>query len=165
MALADTPVDSPLWTRCAQVLAAELPEAHFNTWVRPLQALESDGTLRLLAPNRFAVDWVNANLLTRIGEWLQAEHGAYAPIVTVLVGERRDPAPAAKSPAATALPATARGFGKPAVGIVIGARLNPDTTFETFVVGKSNQLAKAAAQQVGENPGTAYNPLFIYGGV
>ncbi len=164
-AFADTPVDSPLWTRCALVLAAELPEAHFNTWVRPLQALESDGTLRLLAPNRFAVDWVNANLLTRIGQWLQTEHGAHAPIVTVQVGERREPAPAAKNPAATALPATARGFGKPAVGIVIGARLNPDTTFETFVVGKSNQLAKAAAQQVGENPGTAYNPLFIYGGV
>jgi chromosomal replication initiator protein len=158
-------VDSPLWTRCAQVLAAELPEAHFNTWVRPLQALESDGTLRLLAPNRFAVDWVNANLLGRIGEWLQAEYGAEAPIVTVQVGERHEPAPATKSAAAAALPATARGFGKPTSGIVIGARLNPDTTFETFVVGKSNQLAKAAAQQVGENPGTAYNPLFIYGGV
>ena len=165
-ALADTPVDSPLWTRCAQVLAAELPEAHFNTWVRPLQALESDGTLRLLAPNRFAVDWVNTNLLGRIGEWLQNEHGANAPIVTVQVGERQEPAAATQSAAATALPATARGFGKPAAsGIVIGARLNPDTTFETFVVGKSNQLAKAAAQQVGENPGTAYNPLFIYGGV
>jgi chromosomal replication initiator protein len=48
---------------------------------------------------------------------------------------------------------------------IVGGRLNPDSTFDTFVVGKSNQLAKAAAQQVAENPGKAYNPLFIYGGV
>src|SRR5690606_15660846 len=50
-------------------------------------------------------------------------------------------------------------------GLVVGARLNPDYTFETFVEGKSNQLARAAALQVGENPGKAYNPLFVYGGV
>jgi chromosomal replication initiator protein len=149
------------------MLQAELSDTHYNTWVRPLQAIEGDGSLRLLAPNRFAVDWINANLLPRIGEWLQAEIGAEAPIVTVQVGSRPEPAAdaAAGGSAAMLPPSAPRGFGKPTSGIVVGARLNPDSTFETFVVGKSNQLAKAAAQQVGENPGRAYNPLFIYGGV
>jgi chromosomal replication initiator protein len=116
-------------------------------------------------------------LLPRIGEWLQAEIGAEAPIVTVQVGSRPEPAADAAAggggaggmgaggSAAMLPPSAPRGFGKPTSGIVVGARLNPDSTFETFVVGKSNQLAKAAAQQVGENPGRAYNPLFIYGGV
>jgi chromosomal replication initiator protein len=165
-------VDSPLWNRCVEMLQAELSDTHYNTWVRPLQAIEGDGSLRLLAPNRFAVDWINANLLPRIGEWLQAEIGAEAPIVTVQVGSRPEPAADAAAggggaggSAAMLPPSAPRGFGKPTSGIVVGARLNPDSTFETFVVGKSNQLAKAAAQQVGENPGRAYNPLFIYGGV
>jgi chromosomal replication initiator protein len=157
------------------MLQAELSDTHYNTWVRPLQAIEGDGSLRLLAPNRFAVDWINANLLPRIGEWLQAEIGAEAPIVTVQVGSRPEPAADAAGGGAGGMgsggsaamlpPSAPRGFGKPTSGIVVGARLNPDSTFETFVVGKSNQLAKAAAQQVGENPGRAYNPLFIYGGV
>ena len=171
-------MDSPLWNRCVEMLQAELSDTHYNTWVRPLQAIEGDGSLRLLAPNRFAVDWINANLLPRIGEWLQAEIGAEAPIVTVQVGSRPEPAADAAAggaggaggagsggSAAMLPPSAPRGFGKPTSGIVVGARLNPDSTFETFVVGKSNQLAKAAAQQVGENPGRAYNPLFIYGGV
>ena len=92
-------MDSPLWTRCAAALAAELPDAQFNTWVRPLQAVEGDGTLQLLAPNRFAVDWVTANLLPRIGEWLRAEVAGDPPIVTVQVGARVEPAAAPGSAA------------------------------------------------------------------
>ena len=162
---------SPLWNRCIEALQAELSDTHFNTWVRPLQALEGDGALRLLAPNQFAVDWINTHLLPRIGEWLQNEVGGDAPIVTVQVGSRPEPAAAngaagAGTGSAASLPPSApRGFGRPTSGIVVGARLNPDSTFDSFVVGKSNQIAKAAAQQVGENPGRAYNPLFIYGGV
>jgi chromosomal replication initiator protein len=146
-----------------------LPDAQFNTWVRPLQALEGDGTLQLLAPNRFAVDWVTANLLPRIGEWLRAEVAGDPPIVTVQVGARQEPeaAPggAGQGDAATLLAALPRGAARRTTGLVVGGRLNTDFTFESFVVGKSNQLAKAAALQVGENPGRAYNPLFIYGGV
>jgi chromosomal replication initiator protein len=163
-------VDSPLWNRCAEMLQAELSDTHYNTWVRPLQAVEGDGTLRLLAPNRFAVDWITTHLLPRIGEWLQNEVGGDAPIVTVQVGSRPEPtspvdAMRGEGSAAQLPPSAPRGFGRPTIGIVVGARLNPDSTFDTFVVGKSNQIAKAAAQQVGENPGSAYNPLFIYGGV
>jgi chromosomal replication initiator protein len=159
---AGRPVDSSVWNRCARALESELPESQFNTWVRPLQSIEGDGALKLLAPNRFVVDWVNANLLPRIGEWLRNEVQGNAPIVTVEVGSRPEPANTASS--ATAVDAMNPSIRR-SQGLVVGGRLNPDSTFENFVVGKSNQLAKAAAQQVGENPGTAYNPLFICGGV
>ena len=141
-------------------LEAELPEQQFNTWVRPLQALEGAGALKLLAPNRFVVDWVNANLLPRIGELLRDQSAGDVPIVTVEVGSRSVPVRDAVAPIAGRAVRATR-----AEGLVVGARLNPDFTFRTFVEGKSNQLAKAAALQVAENPGRAYNPLFIYGGV
>ncbi|HEV2228021.1 MAG TPA: chromosomal replication initiator protein DnaA, partial [Steroidobacteraceae bacterium] len=151
-------MEASLWTRCVGALEAELPEQQFNTWVRPLQAMEGHGALKLLAPNRFVVDWVNANLLPRIGELLRDESSGDAPIITVEVGSRTQNlrgAPPAMNAART----------RPAEGLVVGARLNPDFTFASFVEGKSNQLAKAAALQVAENPGRAYNPLFLYGGV
>jgi chromosomal replication initiator protein len=151
-------VEASLWTRCIGALEAELPERQFNTWVRPLQAMEGNGALKLLAPNRFAVDWINANLLPRIGELLRDESGGDVPIVTVEVGSR-------STPLRGAPPATLAAPARRAEGLVVGARLNPDFSFTSFVEGKSNQLAKAAARQVAENPGRAYNPLFLYGGV
>jgi chromosomal replication initiator protein len=152
-------VDASLWNRCAQALAAELPDAQFNTWVRPLQAIESTAELRLLAPNRFVVDWISAHLLQRIKDWVRQQAPESPLQVTIEVGEK----PEVRVPATEETPAL-RSNRRSGVEIV-GARLNPDSTFDTFVVGKSNQLAKAAAQQVAENPGKAYNPLFIYGGV
>jgi chromosomal replication initiator protein len=151
-------VEASLWARCVQALEAELPEQQFNTWVRPLQAVEGPGTLKLLAPNRFGVDWVNENLLPRIGELLRDESTGDVPIITVEVGSRSAPMRSAVAPVA---PVRARR----AEGLVVGARLNPDSHFASFVEGKSNQLAKAASLQVAENPGRAYNPLFLYGGV
>jgi chromosomal replication initiator protein len=156
-------VEASLWTRCVRALEAELPDAQFNTWVRPLQVIEGQGALKLLAPNRFVVEWVTANLLSRIGEILRMGDTTDVPIVTVEVGART---PAANG-TANAAPAVAGPSPRPrrAEGIVVGARINPDFTFASFVEGKSNQLAKAAALQVAENPGRAYNPLFLYGGV
>ena len=151
-------MEASLWTRCMGALEAELPEQQFNTWVRPLQAMEGSGALKLLAPNRFVVDWINANLLPRIGELLRDESTGDAPIVTVEVGSRSAPLRGAPVVALGAAPRRAEG-------LVVGARLNPDFTFMSFVEGKSNQLAKAASMQVAENPGRAYNPLFLYGGV
>ncbi len=150
-------MEASLWTRCMGALEAELPEQQFNTWVRPLQAMEGNGALKLLAPNRFVVDWVNANLLPRIGELLRNESSGGAPIVTVEVGSRSAPLRGA--------PIAISAAPRRAEGLVVGARINPDFTFASFVEGKSNQLAKAAALQVAENPGRAYNPLFLYGGV
>jgi chromosomal replication initiator protein len=149
-------VEASLWIRCVRALEAELPEQQFNTWVRPLQVLEGAGALKLLAPNRFVVDWVNANLLPRIGELLARQSTGDAPIITVEVGSRSAPVPA---------PLNSPVRPRRAEGLVVGARLNPDFSFGTFVEGKSNQLAKAASLQVAENLGRAYNPLFLYGGV
>jgi chromosomal replication initiator protein len=149
-------VEASLWIRCVRALEAELPEQQFNTWVRPLQVLEGAGALKLLAPNRFVVDWVNANLLPRIGELLAHQSTGDAPIITVEVGSRTASVPA---------PLNAAVRPRRAEGLVVGARLNPDFSFGTFVEGKSNQLAKAASLQVAENLGRAYNPLFLYGGV
>lgn len=151
-----------LWRRCLAQLEAELPEQQFNTWIRPLQAVEDGRTLRLLAPNRFVVDWVNENVAGRISELVDAVGSESAPAVVLEVGSRA-PAPMVSTP----LPSgreTGRVLTKD-VYAVLGSRLNPDFTFANFVEGKSNQLARAAALQVAENPGRAYNPLFIYGGV
>ena len=159
-------MEGSLWARCALALESELPETQFNTWVRPLQSVEGAGALKLLAPNAYVVDWVTQHLMPRIGDLLRREfEGGDPPIVTIEVGSRpAEPAPSepvdAGRPGLTAAAAAPRR----GEGLVISGRLNPDSTFENFVVGKSNQLAKAAALQVGENPGRAYNPLFLYGG-
>jgi chromosomal replication initiator protein len=144
-------VQSSLWDRCVQELRSDLSEQQFNTWIRPLQAVEDAQQIRLLAPNRFVVDWVNSNCLGRIQDSLRDVPGIS---VRVEVGSAASP------------PRELPGSSKtPRVGATIGGRLNGEYTFENFVEGKSNQLAKAAALQVGSNPGLAYNPLFIYGGV
>ena len=191
-------IEATLWNRCLRQLEAEVPEQLFNVWVRPLQAVEEGGRLRLLAPNRFVVDWVRQNLLERIAELMRSgvsgigTAGADVPELALEVGTRpapfatngttNGPVPPAAAPRpeppARALPgqvtngaaANHPASGQAARGarleaLVVGGRVNPDFTFDTFVEGKSNQLAKAAARQVADNPGRAYNPLFLYGGV
>lgn len=152
-----------LWNRCLRLLEAELPEQQFNTWLRPLQAVEEGGTLRLFAPNRYVVDWVNQNLRGRISQVLDTVANAHAPQLVLEVGSR----PIAASAVAAVVPTGPAVTLKADAGerLIIGGRLNRDFTFEKFVEGKSNQLARAAAMQVAKNPGRAYNPLFIYGGV
>ena len=154
-----------LWNRCLRVLEGELPEQQFNTWVRPLQAVERDGELKLLAPNRYVIEWLGQNLLPRIKELILAFAEGLAPEVALDVGTRAGiivqvPAAALRDDGASAA-ATARKLAP----VVLGSRINAEFTFGSFVEGKSNQLAKAAAIQVAGNPGRAYNPLFIYGGV
>src|SRR2546430_17602721 len=112
-------------------LETELPEQQFNTWVRPLQAMEGNGALKLLAPNRFVVDWINANLLPRIGELLRDESTGDAPIVTVEVGSR--------SAVARAATAARPGRARRAEGPAVGARLHPDFCLATFAGGTRNQ--------------------------
>ncbi len=154
-----------LWNRCLRVLEGELPEQQFNTWVRPLQAVERDGELKLLAPNRYVIEWLGQNLLPRIKELILAFAEGLAPEVALDVGTRAgvvvQVAPAILREDAGAAAARARKLAP----VVLGSRINAEFTFDAFVEGKSNQLAKAAAIQVAGNPGRAYNPLFIYGGV
>ena len=137
-------------------LQAELPEQQFNTWIRPLQAVEDGHVLKLLAPNRFVVDWLQQNYIERILELVDGA-GSSTNKVVVEVGSRDAPA----APTVINAPRATRG----PIPTPIASRLNPDFTFAGFVEGKSNQLARAAACQVGQNPGKSYNPLFIYGGV
>ena len=148
-----------LWNRCIRDLQAEIPEQQFNTWIRPLQAVEDGGVLRLLAPNRFVVDWLQEHYIERIVE-IVASSDAPAEVV-VEVGSRQ------AAPAATSSPSAPPHVSSPRQSspAALESRLSPGFTFDTFVEGKSNQLAKAAASQVGSNPGKSYNPLFIYGGV
>ena len=148
-----------LWHHCLKHLESEVPEQQFNTWVRPLQAVERDGELQLLAPNRFVVSWIEQNLFGRIAELVNVAGNSGSPRVRIEVGSRRE------EPVAPDTQNVPVSTGKPREAQVIGSRFNPEFTFASFVQGKSNQLAKAAAFQVGENPGLAYNPLFIYGGV
>jgi len=140
-------------------LRAELPEQQFNTWIRPLQAVEDGAVLKLLAPNRFVVDWLNQHYIGRIEE-LVGGSGSSSQVV-VEVGSRQTAEPAAATQASSG---PTRPYTRAGVAPIV-SRLNPDFNFDNFVQGKSNQLARAAALQVGENPGKSYNPLFIYGGV
>ena len=152
-------VQGTLWHHCLRHLESEVPEQQFNTWVRPLQAIERDGELQLLAPNRFVVSWIEQHLFGRIEELVGGARNGDSPRVRLEVGSRAIEAP----PPETRNPGVS--MGKPRDPPLIGSRFNPEFTFGSFVEGKSNQLARAAALQVGENPGRAYNPLFIYGGV
>ncbi len=153
-----------LWPQVLAHLSNELPEQQVNTWLRPLQAVQEDGVLRLLAPNRFAVDWVQNHAADRIDSLLRQSQGRDLKLV-VEIGSRSTRVDGAADNARPAPPASP-GLRSPALmpAAQIGVRLNPESTFDRFVEGKSNHFAKAAAMQVAENPGKAYNPLFIYGG-
>jgi chromosomal replication initiator protein len=152
--------ESTLWNQCLRVLQVELPEQQFNTWIRPLQAVDDEASLRLLAPNRFVVDWLQQHYLDRILELIG--DGGEDVAVSLEVGSRSiDTAASAASSPTRPAPAVV----KASTSLPVVSRLNTSFTFENFVEGKSNQLARAAASQVGENPGKSYNPLFIYGGV
>ena len=131
----------------------------FNTWIRPLHPQLEGGVLRLLAPNRFVVDWVKERFLERIKELLATAGKGSITAVELEVGSQSRGSSGADT---VTQPATAPRRANPVVSV---GRLNRDFTFANHVEGKSNQLARAAARQVGENPGGAYNPLFIYGGV
>lgn len=144
--------EATLWSRCVRALQAEITEQEFNTWIRPLQAVEDGHVLRLLAPNRFVINSVEQHYLEKIRELL---NGELDPVLEV--GSRQTAAPGGNGALARKLKTTRV---QP-----LASRLNPAFTFDSFVEGKSNQLARAAATQVGQNPGKSYNPLFIYGGV
>jgi chromosomal replication initiator protein len=147
------------------VLEGELPEQQFNTWVRPLQAVELDGELKLLAPNRYVIEWLGQNLLPRIKELILAFADGLAPEIALDVGTRAGVIVQAPPVVLRDDGAAAAARARKLAPVVLGSRINAEFTFDSFVEGKSNQLAKAAAIQVAGNPGRAYNPLFIYGGV
>ncbi len=158
-------MSSSLWQMCLEQLEGELSAQQFNTWIRPLQAVEKDGTLNLLAPNRFVMDWVNERLLDNIETTIKNLTNNKAPLITLEMGsiQKAPMAPVLKKEPAINGKTTAPQPHRHNTNNT--SALQSNYTFENFVAGKSNQMACAASKQVAENPGEAYNPLFIYGGV
>lgn len=149
-------------------LEGELSSQQFNTWIRPLQSIETPDNVQLLAPNQFVLNWVKKHHLGQIKNIINELSSTKSPNIVLEIGTRSKQRKAA-------LPSPTGSFhvqqaDRPIPFVErteqpLQCNLNPEFTFETFVEGKSNQLARAASTQVGENPGFAYNPLFIYGGV
>jgi chromosomal replication initiator protein len=160
-----------LWEKCLDYLRDEMqiPAQKFNTWIRPLQAEINGQFLNLLAPNQFVLDWVSDHFLKEIQSTVNAVTEDHPLTVQLAIGTKQNEEFQQEKP----LPNVTFTQTAPKAPISFGknndnshtSNLNPLFTFDTFVEGKSNQLARAASQQVSENPGKAYNPLFIYGGV
>jgi len=157
-------VNPAVWQKCLKHLEAELTSQQYNTWIRPLHVVENADEIQLLAPNRFVLDWIRDKYSARI-ESLLIELSPETPVSMSLgIGTgntTQETAPPVDVPPAATKPANSK-TGK---GLRYESRLKSDFTFENFVEGKSNQLARAASLQIAENPGKAYNPLFICGGV
>ena len=149
---------SDLWRRCLERLEAELSAEDLHTWLMPLQARDDADGLQLFAPNSYTLDAVRERYLPRIEAVLTLIHGHKTP-VKLEVGSSTAAVPNLRPPS-MARPANA----PEPVAVNFNHNLDPHYTFETFVEGKSNQLGKAAAMQVAQNPGRAYNPLLLYGG-
>jgi chromosomal replication initiator protein len=149
-------VEQQVWKQCLDHLEVELPQTQFNTWIRPLHAIVEDDCLRLLAPNQFVLDHVKQNFYDNITDAIALSSEQPLDIVIEVGSHKSNNSPAS---------VTFSRKRDQEAEISYKSNLNPNYIFDTFVEGKSNQLAKAASLQVGENPGGAYNPLFIYGGV
>ena len=182
-------INTDSWQWCLGRLEDELPPQQFNTWIRPLLADTSSGGVTLSAPNRFIRDFVEERYAAMITGIL-SEAGIKGARVSVVVGSKAEVqlvpeqgatlAPERQAPQQPVPVATAASRDGNALNLLsgVGAPRTPiravpthqhnlvdSYTFRSFVEGKSNQLALAAAQQVADNPGDSYNPLFLYGGV
>ncbi len=155
------------WKRCLERLEGELSPQQFNTWIRPLHAVEKDGSVHLLAPNRFVLDWVSERYLSRMEELLGSDPDENKQISLKLeIGSKNNTQKTAENTPTDADNPASKSQAKPQKQQTKhSSNLNTSFTFDSFVEGNSNQLARAASMQVAENPGSAYNPLFIYGGV
>jgi chromosomal replication initiator protein len=149
-----------VWQSCLKTIQSEIPAQQFNTWLRPLQSEESTNQLILFAPNIFVMDWVRDKYLSKLRDVAQMHARNQDYEVEIKVGSI-DVIVQTESETSSN-PVTSRTKTEPRAH---KSNLNPDFRFENFVEGKANQLALAAAKQVAENPGGAYNPFFIYGGV
>jgi len=147
------------WQSCLESFQRELTQQQFNTWIRPLRLELAGEGLRLIAPNRFVLQWVKDRFAGRIEELAAVAVGRPLRLAFVVADAAVNPTPASAAAVTNApepKPVAARRGEQ--------ASLNPGFTFETFVSGKANQLARAGGLQVAEHP-TSYNPLFVYGGV
>ncbi len=140
-----------IWDNCLTKLENEIASSDFSTWIRPLQVIENNGILTLLAPNRFVLDWVKQHYFIKIKQSVNdLSNGSLQ--LSIEIGSKKTVAPSITN---NTKPIEVKN-SKPNF-------LNKTFTFDNFVIGKSNQLARAASIQVAENIGKSYNPLLIYG--
>ena len=164
------------WDGALGTLARELSPQQFKTWIAPLSLVsydESEQSLILGAPNRFKLDWIKKTFSDRFQE--MADHYFGRPItlsfilhvegVATQAVETSSPQEKFEAPEVATVGSDTTSTEEQAFEIEDHSKLNPNLTFETFVTGKANQLARAASIQVAHNPGTSYNPMFLYGGV
>ena len=162
------------WQQCLETFRQELTPQQFNTWIRPLAVEPADAGFRVVAPNRFVLQWVKERFAGRISEMAAGAAGTPVPVTLAVADGLRSPE-ASFAPQPDATPAVAVVVPVAEVPSTMTAppmalrrhdqtSLNPNFTFATFVSGKANQLARAAGMQVADHP-TSYNPLFVYGGV
>ncbi len=182
-----------LWQESLEQLKQEISQQHYNQWISPLQAEIGEEHLTLWAPNEYVLEGVSQNYLGRVTKILNALNNDQPVRIMLGVGVSPKPMASKPLPVREAVFADDSGgsegdqdaapfYGKLEIGqntlgqqpvaqqpvrapVFHQNNLNPGHVFETFVVGKSNQLAEAAAKQIGQNPGSAYNPFFLYGGV
>ncbi|MEW6989583.1 chromosomal replication initiator protein DnaA [Colwelliaceae bacterium 6441] len=161
-------MDHTLWQRCLSILQEELPAQQFSMWIRPLQCVVDDNIMTLYAPNRFVLDWVRDKYVARINELVSFEENDNPPLLRFDVGSIPKTPVAPKHDNSSFAPSMRTNASQqsvdPVPNIPKKTNVRVNYTFDNFVEGKSNQLARAAASQVADNPGSAYNPLFIYGG-
>ncbi len=154
------------WNYLIKRLKKDISEQEFNTWIRPLQGFQENHQIRLLAPNIHVLDWVKSHYLEKFKDYLSDIDHEEKIAINFEIGSLTIEEPSSdkknddqsENSSPNTLINKSKHHAEP-------TNTNPDFTFTTFVEGKSNQIAKAAGIQVGENPGLAYNPLFIYGGV
>jgi chromosomal replication initiator protein len=144
-----------IWQQCISRLEAEISEQQLNTWILPLQAEQELSVLKLLAPNRFVMDWVRKHFLERINELVSGLDDSKSISVNLSIGSQTKPISSVKSIGANQL---VKKVNK-------SSTFSETQLFSNFVEGKSNQLARAASIQISSTPGSDYNPLYIYGGV
>ena len=165
------------WPTCLSRFEQELSAQQFNTWIKPLQLEVGENAIRLLAPNKFVQQWVKERFLGKI-ETIAAELLPHNTLIELAISDKvAFRSPTTHKPNISDVPVFARldaakiipdAASKDITNRRVGERgsgLNPSFNFNNYVTGRANQLARAAAMQVAENPGQAYNPLFIYGGV
>jgi len=145
----------PIWQQCISSLEAEISEQQLNTWILPLQSEQELNVLKLLAPNRFVMDWVRKHFLDRIKELITSLDDSKSISVNLSIGSQTKPISSVKS----------AQHNKPPITLKNASTFSETQLFSNFVEGKSNQLARAASIQISNTPGSDYNPLYIYGGV
>jgi chromosomal replication initiator protein len=150
------------WDLCQERFRANLTQQQFSTWIRPLVFDDTNGDVRILAPNHFVMDWVREKFSEHIDVWAQ-EFYARPIAITYALGKKTTPPRPSATPIAA--PYSAPTPANVVAPTHVGLRINPGFNFDNFVSGRANQLARAAALQIANNPGAAYNPLFVYGGV